>query len=70
MFLVACGLAWNSMTCVSERALCHAASSCPGYDEDKYGLTNLGGSYMAQAGDAYIRSTFPTRYLSATCLFS
>ena len=44
-----------------ESCLCCAASSCPGYDEGKYGLTGLAGSYVAQAGAAFVRSTYPTR---------
>ena len=44
-----------------KRCACCAAISCPRYDEGKYGLRGLNGSYVAQAGAAFVRSTYPTR---------
>ncbi|CAK0785105.1 hypothetical protein CVIRNUC_008311 [Coccomyxa viridis] len=40
------------------------AISCPRYDEGKYGLRGLNGSYVAQAGAAFVRSTYPTRRIT------
>ena len=44
-----------------KRCVCCAAISCPRYDEGKYGLRGLNGSYVAQAGAAFVKSTYPTR---------
>ena len=44
-----------------KRCVCCAATSCPQYDEGKYGLAGLNGSYVAQAGAAFVGDTYPTR---------
>lgn len=40
-----------------------AAASCNGYNDGKYGLGNLAGTYMARAGAATILKTYLSRYL-------
>ena len=38
-----------------------AAASCSGYNDGKYGLGNLAGTYMAKAGAASILKTYLVR---------